>query len=182
MRVSLCMTVWLTVPIRSIFWQVWKHKHEATAVEHVIFPLACHAVRSYIYIIIFFPYIYIYTHIFEWRIFAPATIEGGIWVMYDSLVSFFMTDSGHWTWGKVWFSLVFLPVVSIGRSFPIAQWNGIWIKQYGSIWCHRMKRSIEIRTVYNQRKFSLKTSELRTMVMVSIHTVMSTTSSCQPPI
>lgn len=35
---------------------IWKHKHEATAVEHMIFPLACHAVRylsDYMYIYIY---------------------------------------------------------------------------------------------------------------------------------
>ena len=38
--------------------------------------------------------------------------------------------------------------------------------------------------IVNQRKFSQKTSELRTLVMVSIqtYTIVSTTSSCQPPI
>ena len=34
--------------------------------------------------------------------------------------------------------------------------------------------------VYVQRKFSWQTSELRTMVVVSLHTIISTTSSCQP--
>lgn len=34
--------------------------------------------------------------------------------------------------------------------------------------------------VYVQWKFSWQTSELRTMVVVSLHTIMSTSSSCQP--
>ena len=45
---------------------------------------------------------------------------------------------------------------------------------------------VYFKTMYivNQRKFSQKTSELRTLVMVSIqtYTIVSTTSSCQPPI
>ena len=83
---------------------------------------------------------------------------------------------------------------SIVQNKPFENTQDLWLGEPSSfnhaLWWlihHSIEVGVYISSKYPVIRFSKeglgkKTSELRTMATVSIHTIMSTTSSCQPPI